>query len=248
MDELAITRAKLTLSRAEFFVEETKFNAQIQLIPLKRLEENMTPMVTSCTQSTIEREQPLQEKGMSIQELVAKYMNENENMTEMSFKRQQESFPSTLEVNKEEENFTYNEEIILRGNEELKKFQRVENDAQTSKDLFSKEKEDSTSPESHEKIKDEVIKTILEMTLWGEMHKELKNEKMTPISEVDEYIIQLNNKLKGNIVKQTEKKFIKMLFNDYVPKMQLEHNYRFLGTDEEGHHHSYRSSMSQAGL
>ena len=86
------------------------------------------------------------------------------------------------------------------------------------------------------------------MTLWGEMHDELKNEKMAPISEVDEYIIQLNNELKGNIVKKKEKKFIKMLFNNYVPKMLLEHNYWFLGTDGGGHHHSYRSSMSQAGL
>ena len=130
---------------------------------------------------------------------------------------------------------------------EVERLQRVENDAQTLKDLVEKEEEESTSPESHEKIKDEVVKTIPEMTLWGEMHEALKNEKMTPISKVDEYIIQLNNKLKGNIVKKKGKKFIKMLFNDYVPKMLLEHNYRFLGTDGGGHHHSCHSSMSQAG-
>ena len=58
VDKLAITRAKLILCRVEFFVKETKFNAQIQPIPLKILEEEMTPMVTSCTQSTFEREQP----------------------------------------------------------------------------------------------------------------------------------------------------------------------------------------------
>ena len=46
---------------------------------------------------------------------------------------------------------------------------------------------------------------FLEITPWGEMHEELKNEKMNPISDVDEYIIQLNNELKGNIVKQKEK-------------------------------------------
>ena len=34
----------------------------------------------------------------------------------------------------------------------------------------------------------EVVETFPEMTLWGEMHKELKNEKMTPIHEVDECI------------------------------------------------------------
>ena len=124
----------------------------------------------------------------------------------------------------------------------------MKNDAQTSKDLVANEEEESTSLESHEKIKDEVVKTILEMTLWGEMHEELKNENMTPISEVDEYIIHLNNELKGNIVKKKEKNFIKMLFNDYMPKMLLEHNYQILGTDEGGHHHSCRSSMSQDGL
>ena len=47
VDELAITRAKLTLSMAEFLMEETKFNAPIQPIPLKILEKEMTPMVTS---------------------------------------------------------------------------------------------------------------------------------------------------------------------------------------------------------
>ena len=49
VDELAITRARLEMSRAELFIEETKFNAQIQTIPLMSLEEEMTPMVTSCT-------------------------------------------------------------------------------------------------------------------------------------------------------------------------------------------------------
>ena len=85
-------------------MEETKFNAQIQPIPLKSLEEEMTLMVTSCTQSTIEGKQPLQEKGMSILKLVGKYMNANESMAEMSFKRQQDSLLCTLKVNKEEEN------------------------------------------------------------------------------------------------------------------------------------------------
>ena len=56
VDELALTRAKLTLSRVELIMDEINFNAQIQPIPLKSLEEEMTPMVTSCIQSTIERE------------------------------------------------------------------------------------------------------------------------------------------------------------------------------------------------
>ena len=44
------------------------------------------------------------------------------------------------------------------------------------------------------------------MTLWGEMHEELKNEKTIPNSEVDEYIIHLNNELRGTIVKKKNEK------------------------------------------
>ena len=45
-------------------------------------------------------------------------------------------------------------------------------------------------------MRKEVVETFPEMSLWGEMQAELQNEKMTPMSEVDEYIIQLNKKLK----------------------------------------------------
>ena len=50
--------------------------------------------------------------------------------------------------------------------------------------------------------REEFGETFPEMTLWGEMHEELKNEKITLISEVDEYIIHLNNKLRGTIIKK----------------------------------------------
>ena len=139
---------------------------------------------------------------MSIEELVAKYMKEQENMATMSFEGQHESLPSTLGVNTKEENWSYNEEITSRGNEKLEKLQRVENDVETSKDLVAKEEKESNSPKSYEKVKDEVVKTMPKMTLWGEMHEGLKNEKMTPTSKVDEYIIQLNNEMKGTFVKK----------------------------------------------
>ena len=58
---------------------------------------------------------------MSIEELVAKYMKEQDNLTTMSFEGQHESLPSTLEVNKEEENLSYNEDITTRDNEKCKK-------------------------------------------------------------------------------------------------------------------------------
>ena len=102
---------------------------------------------------------------MSIEELMEKYMKEQENMATMSFEGQHESSPSTLGVNTEEEDWSYNEEITLRGNEELEKLQRVENDVETLKDLVAKEEKESTSPESYEKVKDEIVKTMSEMTL-----------------------------------------------------------------------------------
>ena len=139
---------------------------------------------------------------MSIEELVVKYMKEQENRVAMSFEGQHESSSSTLRVNLEEKNLSYNEEITSRGNKEIEKVQIVENDAKTLKDLVAKEEKEPTSPESHEKTNDEVGKTMPEMTLWGEMYEGLKNENMTLTSEVDEYIIQLNNEMKGTFVKK----------------------------------------------
>ena len=182
------------------FMEFTRANVQIQPTPFKRLKEEMAPMATYGTQLTFEKEQLKEEESMSIEELVAKYMKEQDNRVVMSFERQHESSSSTLRVNLEEENLSYNEEITSRGNKELKKLQRVENDVETLKDLVAKEEKESTSPESHEKTNDEVGKTMSEMTLWGEMHEGLKNEKTIPNSEVDECIIHLNSELRGTIV------------------------------------------------
>ena len=47
-----------------------------------------------------------------------------------------------------------------------------------------------------------VVENIPEMTLWGEVQKKLQNEKMTPMFEVDEYIVWLNKELEDNIVKE----------------------------------------------
>ena len=51
VDELAISMAKLAKTRVELCMEETKANVQFQSIPLKRLEETITPKATSHTQS-----------------------------------------------------------------------------------------------------------------------------------------------------------------------------------------------------
>ena len=60
-----------------------------------------------------------------------------------------------------------------------------EYDAKELKDLVVKE-DKPTSLESHEKIKDEIVKTIPEMAPWGEMHEEFRNEKMIPIPKAKE--------------------------------------------------------------
>ena len=115
--------AELAKTMTEMHKEEASVNIQIQLITLKHLEEKMTLKTTSYTQLGLEKEQPLQEKGMSIQELVAKHMNERENMAKMSFEGQHESLTSILEVIREEEDLSYNEDITSRNNEELRKSQ-----------------------------------------------------------------------------------------------------------------------------
>ena len=132
-------------------------------------------------------------------------MKEQENMDVMSFEGQHESWPSNLEVSKDEENLSYNEEIISRGNEELEKFQTVENDAQILEILVVKV-DKPTSPKSHEKIKDEVIKTIPEMAPWGEMHEELKNEKMTLIPKAEACTIQLFKEMEVTVVIKKNRK------------------------------------------
>ena len=162
MTKLEVAMAELKRAHAESptsqvqFLELTRANVQIQPTPFKSLKEEMAPMATSSMQLTFEKEQPKEEESMSIEELVAKYMKEQENRVAMSFEGQHE--------NLEEENLSYNEEMTSRGNEELEKLQRVENDAENLKDLVAKEEKEPTSPESHEKTNDEVGKTMSEMT------------------------------------------------------------------------------------
>ena len=89
------------------------------------------------------------------------------------------------------------------------------------------------------------MKTIPEMTLWVPMHEEVKNENKTPTSKVDEYIIHLNNELRGIIVKKKMKKIenIKkiMILEDYVLKLLIEHNYRLLEKDGGQNYQHIRS-------
>ena len=67
----------------------------------------------------------------------------------------------------------------------LEETRRVDVDAMELHGLVVKE-EGSTSLEPN-KIRKEV-ETITEMFFWGEMHENLKNLKMTPISKVGSYM------------------------------------------------------------
>ena len=115
VDELAFAMAELAKTMAEMPKEEASVNIQIQPIPLKHLKEEMTPKAISYTQLVLKKEQSLQEKEISIQELVAKHINEGENMDKMSFEGQHERLPSILEViREEEEDLSYNKGISLQ--------------------------------------------------------------------------------------------------------------------------------------
>ena len=133
-------------------------------------------------------------------------MNEGENMAKMSFEGQHESLSSILEViREEEEDLSYNKDITSRNNKELEKLTRGDDDVQDLKALVLMEDE-PTSPESHDTTKEDVLNAILEMAPWGDMHEELKIEEVTPMSKVDEFIIQLNKEMGGTIVTHKEKK------------------------------------------
>ena len=101
VDELSISMVELAKSRTELFMKETKANVQFQSIPLKSLEETMTPKAISHTQSNIKIEQHPHMKEMSIGELVAQHINEEKKMAKMPSKGQQRSFPTILEVSPE---------------------------------------------------------------------------------------------------------------------------------------------------
>ena len=90
MDELERVHAGCATSQVQF-MELTRANVQIQPTPFKSVKEEMAPMATSYTQLTFKKEQPKEEESISIQELVAKYMKEQDNMVTMSCEGQHET-------------------------------------------------------------------------------------------------------------------------------------------------------------
>ena len=118
--------AKFPKSRTELYMEETKANVQFQSIPLRSLEETMTPKAISNTKYDIKIEQHPHWKEMSIRELMVHQMNEEKKMAEMSFEKEQRRLPTILEVNLEEE-MEYYKDPTVKNDGELEKLQIVEN-------------------------------------------------------------------------------------------------------------------------
>ena len=102
-------------------------------------------------------------------------------MAKLLLEEQHVSLPISLEVNLEEEELEHYEAFTLSIANEVGEQHREEVDAKKPHVIVKEEKE-STSPEPKEK-KDEV-ETILEMTVWGEMH-ELNNGTEPYILEVE---------------------------------------------------------------
>ena len=84
-----------------------------------------------------------------------------------------------------------------------------------------KNEEESTSPELEEK--NEQVETILKMTSWAFVQKELSSEDLSYILEVEEPIVSFHEIKEASIAN----KMIKSI-QDKVFKLIIEHNYRLL--------------------
>ena len=118
---------------------------------------------------------------------------------------------------------------------------RVEVYAKELHQLVGEEKE-SISLEL-EDMRKEVEKTILEMTLWGDVHEELQSKKMLYILEVEEIILALNENEKTPIMEKEQ-----ATLRPLVLKQLREHLHFLLGKHGRKNHHPSRSLKSQAGL
>ena len=70
------------------------------------------------------------------------------------------------------------------------------------------------------------------MTLWGDVHEKVKNEKLTPISLVDETILEFMENERATKVKKAPNSLGKHAsLRVYVLKKLFKHNYGLLGKD-----------------
>ena len=74
------------------------------------------------------------------------------------------------------------------------------------------------------------------------MHEKVENENLTPISEVDETILELIENERATKVKKAPNSLGKHAsFRVYVLKNLFEHNYGFLGEDGGKNHQLFHS-------
>ena len=205
-------------------------------------------MANAYTKFMDERSQDPQGKNVSIAEMASaysKFMDDAEQRANKLFlKEQQRELLSTLELNMEEE-LEIHEDTTLRSGEieepkEEKGVEEVEEVVKELDELVEIEVELASSKNDENDIE---IETILKMTPWAYVQEELPSEDVSYILEMEEVIMPLIEYKKASIVK-----IVITLFEDYVLKLLIEHNYQFLGTNGGEYHHSLRSLMSQAGL
>ena len=80
------------------------------------------------------------------------------------------------------------------------------------------------------------------MAPWGDMHEELKIEEVTPMSKVEECIVQLCKEMEATIVnKKIKNPKNNKIVEDYVLKLLIEHNYRLLKKDGGRNHQPIHS-------
>ena len=150
--------------------------------------------------------------------------------------------PIPLKVNLEEEELEHYEAFTLSIANEVGEQHREEVDAKKPHVIVKEEKE-STSPEPKEKKRE--VETILEMTVWGEMH-ELNNEIEPYILEVEGASNEYGQASKG---KKSPKSFRRHAsLQHYMLKQLPEHKFHFLGTGGGLDHHPFHGWLSLAGL
>ena len=102
------------------------------------------------------------------------------------------SLPNTLEVNpekkKRKKKMEHTKDITLRSEEEIEEPLKVEEVEEVDANELDELVEEETTSLKPNEMRKRVVETIPNMTLWGKVHKELEDEKISPITEVDKFI------------------------------------------------------------
>ena len=163
-------------------------------------------------------------------------------MAKLLLEEQHVSLPIPLEVNPEEEELEHYEAFTLSIANEVGEQHREEVDAKKPHVIVEEEKE-STSLEPEEKK--EEVETIMDMTIWGEMH-ELNNEIEPYILEVEGTLDEYGRTSKGKKAPRSLQRHVGL--QHYVLKQLPEHIFHFLGTGGGLDHHPFHGWLSLVGL